>query len=184
MAPMLDQSGSGMPKFKPRKRKTDADGVAIEQRRAPRLPSSSIPSLRSARIVAGPEIQLVNISRVGAMLETNCRIAPGSSLSIRLVTADTVNLLRGRVLRSSARRLDGKEIVYECRVAFDEDFGLLPEAPLPRDVSPEDDGNPAGAPASGESGDSSLINEDNGDEILTLTVAVPWSGSVLRQRLT
>jgi hypothetical protein len=67
----------------------------------------------------------LNISRAGALLESEDRLSTGSHICLKLYAADAVFLLKGRVLRSRTSTQDGRNIKYESAVAFDEDFVLL-----------------------------------------------------------
>ena len=97
----------------------------VSHRKAPRLGASAIPSLKSVHQVGGPEFKLINISRVGALLESQERMSPGSSLFLRLVTAETVYFLQGRIMRCYVYTID-KVLTYQFAIAFDEDFTFLP----------------------------------------------------------
>ena len=111
-----------------------------EKRTSPRLPASSISSLKSVRLVAGPEVTLINISRGGALIETDALLVPHSSIAIRLVTADAAFLLRGRVLRSRASSFQGSALLYQSALAFDEEFPFLdkPQDQLQAGAAPEE----------------------------------------------
>jgi len=104
--------------------KAGEDG--INRRKAPRFPPSAIPFLRSVKLVAGPEVKLVNVSRTGALIESEARLSPGSALCLRLVTAESVYLLKGKIVRSRAAGLVGSVLYYQSAVAFDEAFTVLP----------------------------------------------------------
>jgi len=97
----------------------------VSHRKAPRFGASAIPSLKSIHQVEGPEIKLINISRGGTLIETQERMSPGSSVSLQLVTTETVYLLEGRVLRCYVNKI-GKVLTYQCAIAFDEEFTILP----------------------------------------------------------
>ncbi len=112
--------------FKRRPRTKDTQGIEIERRRAERFDPAEIPSLKNAGLVAGPDIRLVNISRGGAMFETKNHILPGADICIRLMAMDALLFLHGRVLESRASSLSGSDLIYQCRLAFDEEFSLLP----------------------------------------------------------
>ncbi|MBP1597528.1 MAG: PilZ domain protein [Acidobacteria bacterium] len=165
-----------------RQREKDSQGNEFNRRRAPRLAPSAIPELKSARLLAGPEIQLINLSRGGALLESDTRIIPGANICIRLVAADAVFLLRGRVLRSRASQLRGSALVYECAIAFDEEFPLLPrseeEAPNVAEKNPGPSLEEAAKAAC--DGWPAAAGNDPADP-LTVTVPVPESGPDLRQ---
>ncbi len=138
-----------------------------------RLDPALIPSLKSARLVAGPEVQLINLSSGGAMLECNTRLLPGAGICIRLVATDALFFLKGRVLESRALSLCGSELTYQCNVAFDEEFSLLasngeefPEAyeaaaaPAQQNTAPTPECWPA-------------VLEEGPNSTMTVTVPVP-----------
>ena len=97
----------------------------FSRRKAPRFDSSAIPDQKKVHLVDGPDVKLINISRGGALVETQERITPGSQVSLRLVAAETVYRLNGRILRCYVYEID-KILTYQCAIAFDEDFTLLP----------------------------------------------------------
>ncbi len=104
----------------------DAGGAktGIERRTSPRLPPSAIPSLKSISLSSGPEVVLINISRGGALLESDRRLRPSTKICLRLVTAETVHQVWGRVLRSQVSGLVGG-LHYQSAVAFDQELALL-----------------------------------------------------------
>ncbi len=97
----------------------------MSRRRSPRFDSSAIPNLKSVHQVEGPEVKLINISRGGALIETQKRIPPGSKISLRIVTTEKVYTLNGQILRCYVYEIE-KVLTYQCALAFDEDFTLLP----------------------------------------------------------
>ena len=114
-----------MKKPRPRPREKDSQGKEIERRSMKRIPPESTPSLKSARLMAGPEVRLINISKRGALLESDTRMTPGANICIRLVAADEVILLHGSVLRSRVLRLRAQQLTYECAIAFDAECSLF-----------------------------------------------------------
>jgi hypothetical protein len=114
-----------MSRYKPRPRAKDSQGEVLERRKARRVSSTDIPSLKSARLLAGPEMRLVNLSSGGALFQSKSRILPGVRICIRLAATDALFLLHGRVLQSRASALSEAGITYQCRIAFDEEFSLL-----------------------------------------------------------
>jgi hypothetical protein len=99
----------------------------INRRRAPRFDASAIPSLRSVHLGEGPGIKLINISRVGALIETHERMSLGSSVSLKFVTTEIVHSIKGRIVRCNADSID-KVSACQCAIAFDKDFTILPSA--------------------------------------------------------
>ena len=170
-----------MMKRKHREREQGAIENMTEKRSAPRLPPSAISNLRSIRLVAGPEVTLINISRGGALIETDALLVPNSLIAIRLVTADAVFLLRGRVLRSRASSFQGSALLYQSALAFDEELPLLAGAEdQPRaDTWPEEAFLHAGEGGATSPGIQPGIAEK--PAVLTIDIPVPPGGPNLRQ---
>jgi hypothetical protein len=162
-------------------REREPKEIAPEKRSSPRLPPSTISKFKSVRLVAGPEVTLINISRGGALIETDAHLVPRSSVAIRLVAADAVFLLHGRVLRSRACSFQGSALLYQSALAFDEELPLLagdqdhPQA----DAAPDE--------ASFQAGEGEAIapqmQPQIGEEpaVITIDIPVPSWGPDLRQ---
>ena len=102
--------------------------LAGENRRSSvRLPAEKLPQLK-ARLVAGPDVRLVDVSRRGILLETDTRLLPGCPIRVRFVTDDATLILKGRVIRSSVAMVSGEGMVYRTGVSFDEDISVCDEA--------------------------------------------------------
>jgi hypothetical protein len=94
-----------------------------ERRLSPRLPASVAPDLK-ARLLAGAEVRLVDLSRRGVLLETDTRLLPGSPISVRFLTSDAALVMNGCVVRSSVAVVSAGGLVYRTAVAFEEDLAL------------------------------------------------------------
>ncbi len=141
---------------------------------------AEIPSWKGARLLAGPDIQLVNLSSGGALLESTSRILPGARICIRLAAADALFLLHGRVLQSRASALSGTGITYQCRVAFDEEFSLLADAPDEAlQQAEETERDPVEQAAEAAQTFPAVINEESPSSV-TVTVPVPQAERDLR----
>jgi hypothetical protein len=126
-----------------------------DRRRAPRLPPSALPPCK-ARLVGGPEVEIVNVSRTGILTRSGARLMPGSAIGIRFITADAVFVLMGRVVRSRLVALRDGQPQYESALAFDKNLPLLSEDPVAPEVraavaasAPEDAARPGGVAAGG-----------------------------------
>jgi len=102
--------------------------VVQERRTSPRFSPSEVPALKSAKLVDGPEASLINVSRGGVLLETAEPLVLGGIVYVRLVAADAIFLLRGRVTRSRPSLLRSANPLYESAVSFDGVFPLPVEA--------------------------------------------------------
>ena len=111
-----------------------------ERRVAPRFPPSAIPGLKSVRLAtADAEVELLNMSRTGALIEGMTRLSPRSPVGIRLTAGSRSFILRGRVVRSQVCGYDGERLKYRSALRFDEEFLMLPTE------EPGSIGLPAGA---------------------------------------
>ena len=100
-------------------------GQNIGGRRAvPRFDASVIPTLKSINRVGGPKVELINISRRGALIESREHMSSGSSISLRFVTTETAYVIKGRITRCSTSLTKKKS--FQSAIAFDKDFTFLP----------------------------------------------------------
>jgi hypothetical protein len=84
--------------------------------------------VKGIRSVAGAEMQVVNISCGGALLQTRRRLAPGTKIQLELVIVEGVIRLPGFVLRSpisSARRIPR----YQAAIVFESPLRILDSYP-------------------------------------------------------
>jgi len=100
-----------------------ADGA---NRRASRRRAPAEVGLVSARLIAGSDVRLLDVSSGGARFESGTRLMPGSRVNLRLVSPHKVYHVVGRVVRSRVSNLGG-DLVYESAIQFDKTFPLLTE---------------------------------------------------------
>jgi hypothetical protein len=93
-------------------------------RRWPRYNILEIPALKSVSSNTGAEMQVINISRGGALLESEMRMTPGTRVILKVVTIEGVIQIAGRVLRSSVCSLKGIPR-YQSAVAFETPLHIL-----------------------------------------------------------
>lgn len=93
-------------------------------RQWPRFLVADIPSIRRIRSNAGSEIKVANISRGGALLRTNRRMAPCTRIQLNLELAKGTLQLNAAVLRSSIASRKGLAR-YQAAVAFDRPLQIL-----------------------------------------------------------
>jgi hypothetical protein len=142
------------------------------------------PSLRCQPSVApegtgapcGREARLLNVSRGGILLETASRLAPGAAILVKLVAADAVFLLRGRVCRTRQTLLRGADFRYESAVAFDDNYPRPVEAAIPGS-----EGTLEFAPAGGVSAEATAGDRTQCLPAYAVSVSIPRSGPELHQ---
>jgi len=117
-----------MTKAETRTKQTGSKAKLGRERRAfPRRPASELSFLKSVKLLAGPEVRLIDVSRGGALLESVTPIPPGTRICLRLVTTDTTVLIDGRVLRSRVSCLQPGLVRYRSAVQFEEEVALFAE---------------------------------------------------------
>jgi PilZ domain len=102
-----------------------------DRRRTHRFPATAIPGFKTVHLGTGPEVELVNISRGGALVESTSRLTPSSNISLRLVAGESSFVIRGRVLRSQVAGFLGCMLRYRSAIQFTQEFVLLPEIESP-----------------------------------------------------
>ncbi len=95
-----------------------------ERRRWPRLKPSAVPFLKSVTLSQGAEVQAIDISRGGMLIETEVRLRPQMKIFLRLVTVDGIIKLEGSVVRSSITSLTGAP-KYQSAISFEHPFHML-----------------------------------------------------------
>jgi len=97
-----------------------------ERRRWPRKPRADCPWLLDARLRSGTEVQVVDISNGGILLESASQILPGARVELFLFTRDQRWLVNGRVLRCQVSRVVKEDGVrYHAALVFNEPLAIL-----------------------------------------------------------
>lgn len=99
------------------------------RREWPRLNPETLPFLKSVEFSQGKEIQIVNISRGGLLLETEARLRPDLNIMLKLVTTEGILKMDGTILRSSIFSLKGVP-KYRTAIAFRHPFELLDDVKM------------------------------------------------------
>lgn len=147
---------------------------SADRRRHTRVPADAVPQL-SARLVGGPPVRLLDISRRGAQLETNMHLQPGRAVHIRFIAADTTLTLKGAIVRSRVAMLDGEHVTYHAALAFNEDLVVCPD-PEATTTSPR---TCSAAPTT----PSGVGDESDMSDVFVLVPLPHESGDALRGRL-
>lgn len=128
-----------------------------ERRRFVRIAADAMPHV-TARVVGGPQVRLIDVSRRGAQVETTLPLKPGRAVTIRFVAADATLTLTGAVVRSSVAVLAEEGVKYHTALSFAEDVVICPEdAPSPTPAA--DDTSPRRTPAHGAHATSEVMTD-------------------------
>lgn len=141
------------------------------RRQFTRIAADALPHL-TARLVGGPHVRLIDVSRRGAQVETAMPMGPGRPVTIRFVAADTTFTLTGAVVRSSVAVVARHGLTYHTALSFTEDVLLCPEIATPAETSDQVGGSTTDVSAPGE-----------GDDDVMVVAAPGETGSALRLRL-
>ena len=96
-----------------------------ERRKAPRFDLFfAMPTLKSVDRVDGHEVDLINISRRGALIDGSEQLPSGSRIFLRMVTTETVYIIKGQITRCSISPTDDKR--FQTAIEFDKEFTPLP----------------------------------------------------------
>ena len=107
----------------------DAEGkVAPDRRVAHRTPQRATPGL-SVRLPWGMDVDLVNISRTGVLLESGSKVSPGVTLELQLSGPGLNRVVLARFVRSEIARVDRLGVRYHAAARFEKPLDIL--APRP-----------------------------------------------------
>jgi CheY-like chemotaxis protein len=99
--------------------------VAADERRvALRKGRSDVPWLSGIKAAWGSELELINISSTGVLIETGSKFTPGSTTELHLSGPDTNLVVPVRFIRSDVARIDGLGVRYRAAAAFAREVDL------------------------------------------------------------
>ena len=90
-----------------------------DRRSACRLRRPSDHGIVSARVRAGDDVEVVDVSAGGVLIETGHRLLPGAPIELHLARQDVRTAVRGRVIRCMVARVRAASICYRGAVRFD-----------------------------------------------------------------
>jgi hypothetical protein len=75
--------------------------------------------LARVRLRAGRELEVVNISDGGVLVDGQARLHPGAHVEVHVVTRDGRVLVRSRVVRAVVSHLEADLVRYQGALAFE-----------------------------------------------------------------
>jgi hypothetical protein len=97
-----------------------------ERRNGRRRGRSEEYGLVSARVRPGHDIEVLDVSSGGVLVESSQRLLPGATVELHLQPdAGPPHLVRGRVLRCYVARLHANLLSYRGAIAFEPTDGVL-----------------------------------------------------------
>jgi hypothetical protein len=102
-------------------------GPRSKRSRARRLSRVDLPWFSSIKLTWGPELQLVNISSSGLLVETGIRLIPGGHTVFEIAGPERDLVVRARVIRTEVSSVDSLGEKYLAAAAFERSLdSLLP----------------------------------------------------------
>lgn len=93
--------------------------VDEERRAARRFHQSVAHGIAAVRVRPGHHADVVDASEGGVLVETTCRLLPGTSVELQMETKSGKRSIRGRVVRCDVSRLFPASVWYRGAVQFD-----------------------------------------------------------------
>lgn len=122
---MTSGSGPG-----PTSSEVQASAPAADRRRSPRRQPGATESLARVRSRTGRDLDVVDISHTGLLIEGRARLLPNTHLDIHVITQEGRVLVRCRVVRAWVGRLESDLVVYRAALAFDHEVNTSPGYPV------------------------------------------------------
>ena len=91
----------------------------VDRRRTRRRRSVEEHGIVAACVRPGHEVSMIDVSAGGALVETDHRLLPGTSVELHLKTENRLAIVRGSVLRCAIVRLHPSSVCYRGAVGFD-----------------------------------------------------------------
>lgn len=90
-----------------------------DRRAAPRKHTVEEHGIKAARVRAGRDAAVLNVSAGGILIETLHRLLPGTTIELQLSIGEDRAEVRGRVLRSAVSCLGHGRVSYRGAIAFE-----------------------------------------------------------------
>ena len=96
-----------------------------QRQRARRNAPENVPWLSAIKLPWGLDLNLVNISRSGLLVESGSKFTPGVTYELQLNGPGTDLMVNARFVRSEIARVDGFGVRYYAAATFDKELDLL-----------------------------------------------------------
>lgn len=92
---------------------------ANDRRLAQRWTRAEDHGIVSARVRPGYRAAVIDVSADGALIETDYRLLPGSSVELHMTRTTEHTTIRGRIVRSAVSGLKPSSVCYRGAIGFD-----------------------------------------------------------------
>lgn len=101
------------------------DRAGQERRRALRKTPGDVPWLSAVRMPWGLDLQLMNISSTGLLVESTSKLTPGISYDLILDGPSAVRTVKAQFVRSEVGKINGLGVRYYSAARFEQELDLL-----------------------------------------------------------
>jgi len=105
-------------------KRTRDESDLIAKRQYTRLSPENTPALKGITMTQGNTARVIDISRGGALIETDVRLCPQTKTVFKVLMEQGDFRVTGLVLRSSIKSLKGKPI-YQSAIVFENPLTIL-----------------------------------------------------------
>jgi len=105
-------------------KKVRDESALIAKRKYARLSLENTPSIKGIALTQGNTARVVDISRGGALIESDVRLCPQTKIGFKILTEKGDLRVSGSVLRSSIKSLQGTPI-YQSAIVFENPLTIL-----------------------------------------------------------
>lgn len=95
-----------------------------ERRLVARRPCAAGEALHVVRLRGGREGRVVDVSSLGALIESEARLLPGTSIDAQWATAQGRLIVVCRVVRASVATVTAERVAYRAALRFDHAIDL------------------------------------------------------------
>jgi hypothetical protein len=110
--------------------------MRAERRAAARRAPDANETLARVRLRTGREIEVVEISDTGALLDGVVRLLPGTHVEVHVITREGRTLVRSRVTRAWVFAVAADTLRYRAALAFDTRVNTAPSWVVPTRATP------------------------------------------------
>ena len=121
---MTNESGPGATSSE------EAPAPLVEKRRSARRQPAPTESLARVRSRTGRDLDVVDLSPTGLLIEGQARLLPNTHLDVHVVTRSGRVLVRCRVVRAWVWRLESDLVLYRTALTFDREVDTSPGYPV------------------------------------------------------
>jgi hypothetical protein len=104
--------------------KAEAQKITEERRAHRRVPGKALGWIEIARVKYGPDVNIVDLSRGGVLLESDRPLAPGSRQALEIAGPERSIVVPFGVLRSRITALEPRGAIYRAACAFSRPLDL------------------------------------------------------------